>query len=599
MRLTGLPITLTLATCALCTPTGLGVPWADVSEGRHLTTGIMTRASGGHPYIRREIRDLKDHHPETWSLFLLGFRAFQQMDQNDPLSYYQITGIHGRPWRPWQNANGVDNPGGNSYCPHNNMMFVPWHRPYVALFEQELHKHVRRVAEQATTDQWRWIMVADAFRLPYWDWALGLHGGEFPEFFTTPTITVDGPQGQQTILNPLYQYDFHPVSEKDFDGDWAHINMTVRCPTSHNPDMQSQNQLIVQAIFDQRRNWHDNLANYFSTSVDFNDFVTNLQGLHGNLHNVIGGSTPGVGHMLLFDYSAFDPVFMFVHANVDRLATLYQAVHPESWMAPASSMDSGNFWIPNHVTLDADMQMQPFWRDKSSFYTPNEIRETSVFGYVYPETQRWNYASEQEWRTAVNASIALQYSTSARSVLTSGCQTSGQSLTHLLKDDTFTEWTTKVKASSLDMPPRFHVTFSLVGTFSSDKSTEVGIWVQQMITKYEKNAWKARQMEQKAKRYNSLEKNLEGTISLTASLLDQISGGNLKSLEAVDVVPYLKAHLTWKTFADADVIVQHQEYDSLDVEVVSTQVRIPDDPKQPLEYNSETTSHPEITQRNA
>lgn len=103
--------------------------------------------------LRREIHDLKDNFPEQWNLYLLGLRSFQTNDQSSPVSYYQIAGrrtsephflhcnrltqrigIHGRPFKVWQGAEG--RPGvNNSYCPHNNQMFLGWHRPYLALFE--------------------------------------------------------------------------------------------------------------------------------------------------------------------------------------------------------------------------------------------------------------------------------------------------------------------------------------------------------------------------------------------------------------------------------------------------------------------------------
>jgi tyrosinase len=40
--------------------------------------------------MRREVRDLKDNHPDQWNLYLLGLDALQQADQNDPLSYYGL-----------------------------------------------------------------------------------------------------------------------------------------------------------------------------------------------------------------------------------------------------------------------------------------------------------------------------------------------------------------------------------------------------------------------------------------------------------------------------------------------------------------------------
>jgi hypothetical protein len=47
----------------------------------------------------------------------------------------QFPGIHGRPYVPWDGvgpAPGVDAPG---YCVHLSQLFIPWHRPYMALYE--------------------------------------------------------------------------------------------------------------------------------------------------------------------------------------------------------------------------------------------------------------------------------------------------------------------------------------------------------------------------------------------------------------------------------------------------------------------------------
>lgn len=105
----------------------------------------------GHVPVRREIRDLKNAFPDQWSLYLLGLRAFHDTDQTDPLSAYQICGlivhyaniqmetdsvlgIHGRPFKAWQDAQGIPGKEGG-YCPHQNGLFLAWHRPYLALYE--------------------------------------------------------------------------------------------------------------------------------------------------------------------------------------------------------------------------------------------------------------------------------------------------------------------------------------------------------------------------------------------------------------------------------------------------------------------------------
>lgn len=127
---------------------------------------------------RREIRDLEFNYPDVWNVYLLGLQRFQNVSQDDKLSYYKIAGesmanlislgvpdhvnllelhlwivntlhrlgsladigvvgIHGRPWEPWDAA--PDEPTSSypyiGYCTHSSNLFPTWHRPYMALFE--------------------------------------------------------------------------------------------------------------------------------------------------------------------------------------------------------------------------------------------------------------------------------------------------------------------------------------------------------------------------------------------------------------------------------------------------------------------------------
>jgi hypothetical protein len=56
-------------------------------------TGIsagVNNITGERPF-RRDINELYMSGP-AWDLFILSLSAFQQMNQDDPLSYYQISG---------------------------------------------------------------------------------------------------------------------------------------------------------------------------------------------------------------------------------------------------------------------------------------------------------------------------------------------------------------------------------------------------------------------------------------------------------------------------------------------------------------------------
>jgi len=90
---------------------------------------VVKGAPGQCP--RLEIREMKKN-ADQWNLFLLAMEKFQNKPKNDPMSYYQIAGIHGRPYVPWDD-NPIKHPGGN--CPHRHPLFGSWHRPYLAVYE--------------------------------------------------------------------------------------------------------------------------------------------------------------------------------------------------------------------------------------------------------------------------------------------------------------------------------------------------------------------------------------------------------------------------------------------------------------------------------
>lgn len=58
---------------------------------------IITQGVTSPPTLvtRQEIRTFAQDK-ELMELYLLGLERFQKADQNDPLSWYQVAGIHGR-----------------------------------------------------------------------------------------------------------------------------------------------------------------------------------------------------------------------------------------------------------------------------------------------------------------------------------------------------------------------------------------------------------------------------------------------------------------------------------------------------------------------
>lgn len=85
--------------------------------------------------------------------------------------------------------------------------------------QQELYKHVQQAAQSfpagATRD--KYVAAAQNWRFPYWDWAAIPCSSckAFPTLLSDQWATVTTPTGVQTIPNPLFRYDFHPVSVSD------------------------------------------------------------------------------------------------------------------------------------------------------------------------------------------------------------------------------------------------------------------------------------------------------------------------------------------------------------------------------------------------
>lgn len=119
------------------------------------------------------------------------------------------------------------------YCPHVSNVFLTWHRPYLALFEQVLQWNAVEIAKEypAGDAQKSALALAERIRLPYWDWALNPSNGSegvMPTSLRRQSCTVTFPNGTTgEISNPLYAYNFHPLKYEDFSALVGPSNTTV------------------------------------------------------------------------------------------------------------------------------------------------------------------------------------------------------------------------------------------------------------------------------------------------------------------------------------------------------------------------------------
>jgi tyrosinase len=182
----------------------------------------------------------------------------------------------------------------------------------------------------------------------------------------------------------------------------------------------------------------------------------------------------------------------------------------------------------------------PFRKASGQFLTFNDCRNTTVFGYAYPETQRWNFASDEDYQRDVTTTITNLYGGHTRvqvqvQVTMQHVTAFGQAL--LDNNNTYTEWTIETQIIASRLPPTFIVSFSLVGLSQSSSIIDLGSWMMLM-----------------PERNNDLhsmgvstvpEVKMNGTTSITTYLVDRVNANELASLNPNDVVPYLSSYLTW------------------------------------------------------
>lgn len=183
-------------------------------------TGVQSgRGGNGAPPPRLEIRKLRENNAQ-WNLYLMALNEFYYNKKpTDKTSYYQVSGIHGRPFTTWDDVpfgTGLD--GG--YCPHSSTLFPTWHRPYLALYEQILYDIVQAISKTFNTDEY--TKAAQTFRIPYWDWAADAPAGKhvLPDTISgSPFIQLTVPSGNKVINNPLFRYHFKALNQNDFPDD--------------------------------------------------------------------------------------------------------------------------------------------------------------------------------------------------------------------------------------------------------------------------------------------------------------------------------------------------------------------------------------------
>lgn len=284
-----------------------------------------------------------------------------------------------------------------------------------ALLQQTLWTKAQAIAQTYPADaRSSYTAAALTLRLPYWDWGIQQ---ELPLAAQEVSITINTPNGQQTVENPLYDYKFQGDAEangfpRDLVG-LADVPFTVRQMdlNTHQSNQSTVNALLLAnagQIISGTYNLFSEITDYATFSCIAPNGQTNIGNnielLHGNIHNIVGGD----GHMTWPEVSAFDPIFWLHHANVDRLFAMWQVLNPNSYFGPSGALNIfGSFYEPPGSIDSGNSSLAPFHVDNGTrLFTNDDVRPIARFNYAYPDIPDWYLNGTQlanYVRTEINA----------------------------------------------------------------------------------------------------------------------------------------------------------------------------------------------------
>ncbi|PHH79246.1 hypothetical protein CDD80_5330 [Ophiocordyceps camponoti-rufipedis] len=354
-------------------------------------TGV--KVDNGPLPIRRNIDDLQKENGPQWHLYIQALSSMYEMDSDDPLSFFQIAGIHGWPWIEWNNTGKTTANGWAGYCPHGQSL-VSAAKQIASQYPQ----NVRKQYEEA----------ANTLRAPYWDWASTEH---VPPSTGPGEVTITTPKGKnQKVTNPLANYKFPEKAVGGVYGDLPGAapvgsrpqgGKIQRCPGQSYPDFA--NNIMSRQVPNPR-------SRSYRSMVDFTRFgSTSGRGFSlEQIHNTVHTEATCGADFLDSRISGFDPLFMLHHANVDRLWAYWQASFPKESIFNGSYSGGSRFTTPARTMIGPDSALAPFFGANNQAHTSKTVVSIKDFGYSY-EGLEFGSMSESELEKSATRMIGKLY----------------------------------------------------------------------------------------------------------------------------------------------------------------------------------------------
>ena len=241
--------------------------------------------------------------------------------------------------------------------------------------------------------------------MPYWDWAQDPGTDPtVPTLIRDQTVTVTKPSGSVTIPNPLYSYSWgNSLPSEIGGGPWNNNPFTLRRPVA-NPTRSNNNEMNARfnamrvslrdrvfALFSSKQPWGAASTSQIGVRTDLSGSgVDSFESVHDAIHNTAGGESGG--HMYYLDISSFDPIFWLHHTNIDRLLAMYQLIVPNTYVANGNINRPMAQWNQGEAK-NSYTPLKPFTKNnRGDYFTSNDVKETRVLGYHYPETSDRSYS---------------------------------------------------------------------------------------------------------------------------------------------------------------------------------------------------------------
>ncbi|CAG8616540.1 22897_t:CDS:2, partial [Gigaspora rosea] len=429
----------------------MGLSHSSIYHSSHVrsvtTSGPVIVEPFSEIYPRLDIYDFygnKKYEPQV-DLLIQSYQALYDRPYDDMRSFYQVAGIHGLPYTTYDGVTGGDKEYHNDtdwetgrfggYCHHGDVLFPPWHRPYMLLIESLLVEEAKKIALQyPDNEKEKYVEAAKQLRHPFFDWADIKATEGVPKIFTSPEIEINTPDGKKNVKNPLKSFTLpvdisYPLEKGQNPNDKPNYNVpnltynpytpagypTVRHPNSNYEDqtdlLNSNMSVYVPTVLRPGvyQMFHiSNFLRFSSHGVNSDDTQTgnvmsghpspiNLAGMahfasletaHDGFHLVCGGLG---GHMAYIDIAAFDPMFFFHHANTDRLLALWQGI----WVPKTIDLN-GSYTDELYEAIDENTDLTPFRKTKTEFWKSSDVTDIEKLGYTYLEVEKFKGQDPQK-----------------------------------------------------------------------------------------------------------------------------------------------------------------------------------------------------------